>query len=147
MSTPITRRPSFTDSSPDHANLLGRSPRRTIHDPFCILVWRFKATDETAEALQELCNDAGGLVREQPKCLFQRVTRKGSDFKVHVGLEDAYGVLSHVSSFCSVLRQASRLARYQGVEVHGSPVELAHLRQPLQAFEPAFFERDGDRLV
>jgi hypothetical protein len=147
MSVPTIRLRPFSDSSPDHANLLGGSPRRTIHDPFCIVVWRFKTEAGRAEAFQALCDEAAGLVREQPKCLFQRVTRKGSDFKVHVGLEDSYGVLSHISSFCDVLRQARLLGRYEGVEIHGPAGELAYLRDPLQAFEPTFFERDGDQLV
>lgn len=147
MSTTTIRRQPFSDSSPDHDNLGAGGSQRTIHDPFCIMVWKFRVEASRVTAFSALCDEAAALVSEQPKCLFQRLTRKGGEFKVHVGLEDSYGVLAHVSSFSDTLRRAHSLGRYEGVEIHGAELELSYLREPLRAFEPVFFERAVDRLV
>lgn len=147
MSTPTLRRRPFSDSSPNQGDSLSRGPRASIEDPFCIVVWKFSVDLADAEQFAALCENPPVPKEEQPKCLFQRLTRKGDAFHVHVGLEDAYGVLAHVTMFADTLRKLGALSRYRGVEIHGAVEELLELKEPLRRFRPAYFKRTGDTLA
>ncbi len=113
-----------------------------LRDPYCILVWKFSVDDDHAERFIELCDQSAELVREQPKCLFQRLRRDRQEFHVHVGLEDSYGVLTHVVTFSDMLKRSAAMARFCGLEIYGSGPELALLRDPLAPFSPLFIEHD-----
>ena len=128
----------------------GRSARRReespaafarLRDPFCILVWKFSVDDDHAKRFAELCDQSAELVHEQPKCLFQRLTRNRHEFHVHVGLEDSFGVLTHVVTFSDTLKRAAAMARFCGLEIYGPGTELALLRDPLASFNPLFIEQ------
>lgn len=118
-----------------------------LRDPFCILVWKFRVDDDHAERFVELCDQSAELAREQPKCLFQRLTRDLHEFQVHVGLEDSYGVLTHVVTFSDTLKRAAAMARFCGLEIYGRDTELARLREPLAPFNPVFIEPRGDLVI
>ncbi len=118
-----------------------------LRDPFCILVWKFSVDDDHAERFTELCDQSAELVREQPKCLFQRLRRDRHEFHVHVGLEDSYGVLTHVVTFSDTLKRAAALARFSGLEIYGPGTELTLLHQPLAPFSPLFIEQEGNVAV
>jgi hypothetical protein len=138
----------FSDSSPDHADSFETyAPRRSVNDPFCILVWKFRVPERFAEAFAALCEESSRRLHDQPKALFQRVTRRGNELRVHVGLEDSFGVLTHVVEFSQTLKLMRTMGRYNGVEVHGPGIELDLLREPLRRFRPLFIEQDGNVLV
>lgn len=147
MSIPAIGRRPFSDSSPDHGQNLTPSRRPSVHDPFCIVLWKFSVDEVDADAFVALHDESARDGHEQPKCLFQRLTRDGNDFRVHVGLEDAYGVLTHLVSFADVLRQAGALARYRGLEIHGPAPELVKLHPALRRFGPMYVARDSGVLV
>lgn len=139
---------SFTDSSPDHRNDIDASTaHRSIDDPFCILVWKFHVEPSRARSFERLHRESAQLLAEQPKALFQRITQKGDAFDIHVGLEDSYGVLAHVSMFGEFLEGMGSMGRYLGVEVYGPAGELASLRDPLLRLRPRFVEHDGDNVI
>ncbi|MGD8329481.1 MAG: hypothetical protein PVJ49_08580 [Acidobacteriota bacterium] len=147
MSIPTLRRRPFSDSSPNQGDSLSRGPRATIDDPFCIVIWKFTVESDDSGEFAALCERSRAVHEEQPKCLFQRLTRKHDAFHVHVGLEDAYGVLAHVTMFADTLKKLGAVSRYRGVEIHGTVEELTKLKDPLGRFRPAYFERDNDALV
>jgi hypothetical protein len=147
MSTSALRRRPFSDSSPNQGDSLSRGPRTSIDDPFCILIWKFTVDPADAEQFAALCEGPPVPREEQPKCLFQRLTRTGDAFHVHVGLEDAYGVLAHVTMFADTLKKLCAVSRYRGMDIHGAVEELIELEEPLRRFRPAYFERAGDALV
>ena len=115
-----------------------------LRDPFCILVWKFSVDDDHAERFTELYDQSAELVPEQPKCLFQRLRRDRHEFHVHVGLEDSYGVLTHVVTFSDMLKRSAAMARFCGLEIYGSGPELALLRDPLAPFSPMFIEHNNE---
>jgi len=148
MSTPTLRLGPFSDSSPNQGDSLSRGPRTSVDDPFCIVVWKFAVHPRDAQEFAAHCaTPAARLREEQPKCLFQRLTRNNGAIHVHVGLEDSYGVLAHVAAFADTLKKLSALSRYRGMEIHGAVEELAELQEPLRRFGPAYFARAGDALV
>jgi hypothetical protein len=144
--TTLGRRP-FSDSSPDQGDSLSRGSSRPVGDPFCILVWKFAVEDVDVAEFAALCETSSELRGEQPKCLFQRITRGERDFRVHVGLEDAYGVLTHISMFADTLKKLGAVARYKGLEIHGDGGELADLRHPLERFRPLYVERRAEAVL
>ena len=115
-----------------------------LRDPFCILVWRFTAQAGHTDELAALLDQSADRVNDQPKCLFQRLAQDGPELRVHVGLEDAFGALTHAIFFAQVLDKARGMARFEGITVYGDPAELAALREPFAPFAPSFFERDAD---
>lgn len=144
--TALSRPPS--DSSPDHGEHLVRPPIRSVHDPFCIVVWKFSIADAHVDDFRAVCDDAAACVAEQPKTLFQRTTCTGdNEFQVRVGLEDSFGVLGHVVMFSDALKRIIELGDYRGLEIHGPGSELALVQDPLQPFGPVLFERTADGVV
>lgn len=107
------------------------------------MVWKFTAADGQGHELAALLDASAAGVGEQPKCLFQRLLHDGREFRVHVGLEDAFGALTHVISFAQVLQKARDMARFEGIDVYGDAPELAALRRPLEPFAPRYFEQDA----
>lgn len=146
VSTALPRPPS--DSPPDRGDQSVRPTRRSVHDPFCIVVWKFRIDDEHIDKFHGVCDAAAANLVDQPKTLFQRLTRtSGNDFQVRAGLEDSFGVLRHVVAFSEALGQIIELGGYRGLEVHGPTSELKELREPLQPFAPIFVERVASSLV
>jgi len=144
--TALSRPPS--DSSPDHGEHLVQPPTRSVHDPFCIVVWKFAIADAHVDSFRAVCDEAAARVAEQPKTLFQRTTHTGdNEFQVRVGLEDSFGVLGHVVMFSDSLKQITQIGEYRGLEIHGPGSELAQVRDPLQPFAPVLFERTADNIV
>jgi len=143
MTAPTIGHRPFSDSSPNQGDSLSRGVSRSVDDPFCILVWKFAVDDRDAAEFSALCEASRELLAEQPKCLFQRVTCCEHGFRVHVGLEDSYGVLAHIAAFSETLKKLGAVARYQGLDIHGEGSELAELRHPLERFRPRYVERHG----
>jgi quinol monooxygenase YgiN len=99
----------------------------------------FAVPQNNLDEFNQLCEKFVEKSSTEPKCLYYGFSFNGGEVHCREGYEDAEGLLAHVDNVKSLLDQALTLAKVTRVEVHGPEDQLEKLREPLAAFNPAFF--------
>jgi quinol monooxygenase YgiN len=99
----------------------------------------FAVPEHNLDAFNQLCEKFVAQSSSEPKCLYYGFSFNGGEVHCREGYEDAGGLLAHLDNVKSLLDEALTLAKVTRLEVHGPANELAKLREPLAALNPAFF--------
>ncbi|HEY6340550.1 MAG TPA: hypothetical protein VIY49_03585 [Bryobacteraceae bacterium] len=99
----------------------------------------FAVPGNNLDAFKLLCEKFVAQTSTEPKCLCYGFSFNGGEVHCREGYEDADGLLAHLDNVKLLLDEALTLAQVIRLEVHGTEDELAKLREPLAAFNPAFF--------
>ena len=99
----------------------------------------FAVPENNLDAFKLLCEKFVAQTSTEPRCLYYGFSFNGGEVHCREGYEDADGLLAHLNNVKSLLDEALTLAQVIRLEVHGPEDELAKLREPLAAFNPAFF--------
>jgi len=99
----------------------------------------FAVPENNLDAFKQLCEKFVAQTSTEPKCLYYGFSFNGGEVHCREGYEDADGLLAHLDNVKSLLDEALTLAKVIRLEVHGTEDELAKLRKPLAALDPAFF--------
>jgi quinol monooxygenase YgiN len=99
----------------------------------------FAVPENNLDAFKLLCEKFVAQTSTEPRCLYYGFSFNGGEVHCREGYEDADGLLAHLDNVKSLLDEALTLAQVIRLEVHGPEDELAKLREPLAAFNPAFF--------
>lgn len=79
------------------------------------------------------------MTKNEPKCLYYGFSFNGDQVHCREAYEDADGALAHLANVGALLGEALKIAELTRLEIHGVEEELAKLREPLAAFNPAYF--------
>jgi|SRR5215831_4411731 hypothetical protein len=99
----------------------------------------FAVPEQNLAAFKQLCEQFVSTTAGETKCLYYGFSFNGTEVHCREGYEDAEGLLKHIENVQTLLQQALGLASVSRLEVHGPLDELAKLRGPLAALNPAFF--------
>ena len=79
------------------------------------------------------------ITRGEAKCLYYDFIINGDEVFCREGYTDAEGVLKHLENVGALLGEALKISDLKRLELHGPATELAKLKGPLAAFNPAWF--------
>lgn len=91
------------------------------------------------DEFKELCQRFLSAVGSEPKCLYYGFTFSEEEGFCREAYENAEGALEHLANVGPLLQEALKIARITRLEIHGPAEELAKLREPLAALQPAYF--------
>lgn len=99
----------------------------------------FKVSDGKMAAFKEVCAQCVTQTQSESGCLYYGFSFNGNEAFCREGYENADGALTHLGNVGALLGELLKLAELTKLEVHGPEEELAKLRAPLAAFNPAYF--------
>lgn len=108
-------------------------------DTCCTIVPYFKVPAANRAAFEKLCEQFVAQTQTEPKCLYYGFSFCDDQAFCREGYIDAEGVLAHLENVGPLLQEALKISELTRLEIHGPETELAKLRGPLAALNPAFF--------
>ena len=111
----------------------------STQDTCCTIVPYFKISPENLPAFEKLTAQFIAKTQTEPKCLYYGFSFCDDQAFCREGYIDAEGVLAHLENVGPILQEALRISELTRLEIHGPETELAKLRGPLAALNPAFF--------
>jgi quinol monooxygenase YgiN len=108
-------------------------------DKCCTIVPYFKVPGDKLGEFKALCEKFVEKSHTEPKCLYYGFSFDGDQAHCREGYQDADGLLVHLENVGALLDQALQIAELTRLEIHGTEVELAKLREPLANLKPQFF--------
>lgn len=99
----------------------------------------FKAHPGKMEDVKRLLREFVARTTPEPKALYYEFTVNADEVFCREAYVDAAGVLAHLENVRPQLEQMLTLCTLSRLEVHGPAEELAKLRGPLGALNPAWF--------
>jgi quinol monooxygenase YgiN len=108
-------------------------------DTCCTIVPYFQVHPGQMPAFRELCDRFVVATQQEPQCLYYGFSFHGDQVHCREGYDNAAGLLAHLENVGDLLQEALKIAELTRLEIHGPAEELAHLREPLAAFQPQFF--------
>ena len=99
----------------------------------------FKVADGKLDAFKQLCDQFMAATAKEPGCLYYGFSFNGDEIHCREAYDDAEGLLAHLDNVGAILGEALQIADVARLEIHGIEEELAKLRGPMAALNPAFF--------
>jgi len=111
----------------------------STNDSCVSIVPYFKVKEGKMNEFRDLCRRFVDKAQTEPLCLYYGFSFNGNRVHCREGYKNADGLLTHLDNVGELLKESSRYADTEILEVHGSESELAKLRKPLEGMKPQFF--------
>lgn len=108
-------------------------------DACCTIVPYFKVPEENLSAFKKLCEVFISKTNNEKDCLYYGFSFNGNEAHCREGYKNAEAALVHLENIGDVFADALKISELTRLEIHGPESELAKLREPLAALNPAFF--------
>ena len=109
------------------------------NDTCVSIVPYFKVKPGQMEAFKAGCEKFIAQTQSEEKCLYYGFCFNGDEVHCREGYADAEGALAHLQNVDALLKEALQISDLIRLEIHGPEQELAKMRGPLAALNPAWF--------
>jgi len=108
-------------------------------DTCCTIVPYFKVPSQNMAAFKAICEQFVEKTNTEADCLYYGFSFNGDEVHCREGYKNAKAALAHLENVGPTLAEALKISELTRLEIHGPESELAKLRTPLAALNPAFF--------
>jgi quinol monooxygenase YgiN len=111
----------------------------TTTDTCCSIVPYFTVPPENIARFKTICEQFVEKTSTEADCLYYGFSFNGSEAHCREAYKNAEAALAHLDNVGAILAEALTISTLSRLEIHGPETELAKLRGPLAALNPAFF--------
>jgi len=108
-------------------------------DKCCSIAPYFTVREGQLDAIKKLCQRFVEKAGQESGCLYYGFSFSGREAHCREGFRDAQALLDHLENIGPLLAEATQLAEFTRLEIHGPEEELAKVRPLLRALDPQYF--------